>query len=328
MIIQSDYSPPAWLKNCHVQTVVGTWINRSLTIPVHRQRVELADDDFLEIDWIKHPTNDAQPTLLLLHGLEGSIESSYIQGLLTQYATTDWRVGVMHFRGCSGVPNRKLRSYHSGDTTDLHYVLHQLKHQGPLFVAGFSLGGNVLLKYLGEQGDDCIIDAAIAVSVPFDLDAAAKRLDKGLSKCYRWYLIRELKRKTRMKMAQFPDYEWISDEALAQIKSFVDFDHLLTAPVNGFASGKAYYDECSCGQFLAHIKKPTLVIHAEDDPFMTPDAIPTSESLSDWVTLELSDNGGHMGFLRHNGSGGLDRYLDDRIPDWFEDRAARLLANQ
>ena len=318
MIIHSPYKPPAWLRNCHIQTVVGTWIGLNSNIPVYRQRVELPDGDFLEIDWLNHESDANQPTLIVLHGLEGSIESSYIQGILRHYQATNWRIGVMHFRGCSGVPNRKLRSYHSGDTEDLHYILQRLNHRGPLYVSGFSLGGNVLLKYLGEQGSNCIIDAAMAVSVPFNLDDAAKRLDKGMSRCYRWYLIRELKQKTRMKIAQFPDYDWPTDDELNNIRSFTEFDHLLTAKVHGFASGKDYYDKCSCGQFLQSIAKPTLIVHAKDDPFMTEKSIPTAESISDSVTLEITEFGGHMGFLRHKNSGGLDRYLDDRLPEWFD----------
>ena len=314
MQIESKYRSPFWLKNCHVQTIVGSWIGRNAGVTTWRERLELEDGDFLEIDWLNHDTEADQPTLIVLHGLEGSIDSSYIQSILKHYLQTSWRIGVMHFRGCSGVPNRLLRSYHSGDTSDLHYVLSRLVHEGPLFVTGFSLGGNVLLKYLGEQGDNCPIDAAIAVSVPFNLDDAARRLDQGLSKAYRWYLLSELKNKTRQKKQQFPEHDWISEDELSQIKSFVDFDHLVTAPIHGFTSGADYYERCSCGQFLKQITKPTLIIHAKDDPFMTEDAIPTDDDLSEKVTLELSNSGGHVGFIRNN----LTRYLDERIPQWLD----------
>lgn len=318
MQIESKYHAPFWLNNCHLQTVVGSWIGRNAGVTTKRERLELNDGDFLDIDWLNHESEPHQPTLVVLHGLEGSIDSSYIQSILKQYLKSSWRIGVMHFRGCSGVPNRLLRSYHSGDTSDLQEVLSRLAHQGPLFVVGFSLGGNVLLKYLGEQGDDCPIDAAIAVSVPFSLDDAARRLDCGLSRAYRWYLLRELKNKTRQKKQQFPEHDWISEDALSQIDSFVDFDHYVTAPIHGFKSGADYYEQCSCRQFLNRITKPTLIIHAKDDPFMTVNAIPDNEQLSDKVTLELSNSGGHVGFISKN----LTRYLDDRISGWLEDQLA------
>ena len=175
----------------------------------------------------------------------------------------------------------------------------------------------MLLKYLGEQGTDSIITAAVATSVPFSLKDAADRLDTGFSKLYRWYLLHDLKQKAKRKKRRFPEYDWISDEELSAISSFNDFDHLITAPLHGFESGEQYYDQCSCGQFLKHIKTPTLIIHAKDDPFMTPQAIPSHEQLSDHVTLELASFGGHMGFIQKNQAGQLSRYLDDRIPQWF-----------
>ena len=313
MQIESSYRSPFWLRNCHVQTVLGSWIGRNAGVSTKRQRIELTDGDFLDIDWLNHDSDPRQPTLMVLHGLEGSIESSYIQSILKHYLKTSWRIGVMHFRGCSGVPNRLLRSYHSGDTEDLDYILNRLMHQGPLFVVGFSLGGNVLLKYLGERGDDSPIDAAMAVSVPFNLDDAARRLDYGLSRAYRWYLLRDLKQKTRQKKAQFPDYDWISEEHLAKISSFVDFDHLVTAPIHGFDSGADYYEQCSSQQFINRIRKPTLILHAKDDPFMTEESIPGEDQLSDQVILEVTGSGGHVGFIRKD----MTRYLDDRIPEWF-----------
>jgi predicted alpha/beta-fold hydrolase len=284
---------------------------------VHRERLELDDGDFIDVDWLNHDTDHAAPTLLILHGLEGSIQSSYIQGLLGRYKHTNWRVGVMHFRGCSGVPNRLARSYHSGDTQDLDYVIRHIERSSSLFVAGFSLGGNVLLKYLGEQGASAAVDAAVAVSVPFDLDNAAHRLDDGFSKIYRRHLMRDLFDKTRYKRAKFPDHDWPDDHTLDSCRSFVDFDHRVTAPLHGFSSGKEYYQRCSSGQFLINIKIPTLIIHAKDDPFMTPDAIPSAELISDSVEFELSDAGGHMGFLYEKKLFRLSRYLDDRIPAWL-----------
>ena len=317
MIIESDFKPISWLSGRHIQTILGSFINRNLGIHTVRERVELPDGDFIDIDWLNHQTKSSSPTILFLHGLEGSIESSYIQELLQHYEDTDWRIGVMHFRGCSGEPNRLPRSYHSGDTADLDYIVSTLESDTELYVVGFSLGGNVLLKYLGEQGKRSRIRSAIAVSVPFSLGDAARTLDTGLSRLYRWHLLNYLKEKTRQKKDLFPNYPWPENDLISKISTFSEFDHEITAPLHGFKSGEDYYQCCSCAQFLKSILTPTLIIHAKDDPFMTADSIPTESQLSESITLEITEKGGHMGFLQTKENKLVHRYLSDRIPQWI-----------
>jgi len=318
MISQSQFKPPFWLSNNHLQTLLASFIGRNSSVTTHRERVELADGDFLDIDWLNHDTAEDCPTVIILHGLEGSIKSSYIQGLLSYFQHTSWRIGVMHFRGCSGEMNRYARSYHSGDTQDLHHVVKTLSKKGPISLVGFSLGGNVLLKYLGEQGAKSMVSSAVAVSVPFSLANAAERLDFGFSKLYRYNLMNDLKQKAKLKKAKHPEGKWPTDAELDSYRSFIEFDHGITAPLHGFESGQDYYDKCSCKQFLKSITTPTLIIHALDDPFMTEQAVPSELELSDAVELELSATGGHVGFLAVKGLFGVRRYLDARIPSWLE----------
>lgn len=326
MITTSRFQPRVWLHNPHVQTLLGSFIGRNSGIKTERQRLELPDGDFVDIDWLNKELSSYNPTLVILHGLEGSIESSYIQGLLKHFQSHQWRVAVFHFRGCSGEMNRLARSYHSGDTDDLAFVIQNLDAKGLLYLAGFSLGGNVLLKYLGEQKQQSNIQAAVAVSVPFDLDKAAKRLDVGISRLYRHNLLRDLKQKALSKKAAFPDYDWPSDKEINSYQSFVDFDHFVTAPLHGFKSGEEYYRRCSCGQFLEDIETQTLVLHAKDDPFMTEDAIPSPDMLSNSVTLELSDKGGHVGFVGCQSKSFQHRHLDIRIIEWFTEQHSKRVA--
>ena len=321
MLTSSRFQPRFWIKNPHIQTLLGSFIGRNSGIATERERVELPDGDFVDIDWLNKDLRQA-PTLIILHGLEGSIDSSYIQGLLKHFQPENWRLAIFHFRGCSGEMNRLARTYHSGDTEDLNYLVHNLEKQGPLYVIGFSLGGNVLLKYLGETGLASAVQAAAAVSVPFDLGKAAKRLDQGMSRLYRFHLLRDLKQKTLLKKAAFPDYDWPDDKDIMSYNSFDDFDHFITAPLHGFQSGQAYYEQCSCGQFLSDITTKTLILHAMDDPFMTSDSVPTEEMLSEAVTLELSEYGGHVGFVGCQSQSISHRHLDARIIEWFTTRHA------
>ena len=328
MIVASNFQPRSWMCNPHVQTLLGSFIGKNSGIETQRERVELPDGDFLDIDWLNICLAPDTPTLIILHGLEGSIESSYIQGLLRYFQPQQWRVAVLHFRGCSGELNRLARSYHSGDTEDLNYVIHQLPTTGPLYVVGFSLGGNVLLKYLGEQKTNTAIQAAVAVSVPFDLDKAARRLDQGLSKLYRYNLLKDIKHKALLKKSLFPNNDWPSEKSIRSYRSFIDFDHNVTAPLHGFESGKDYYERCSCSQFLKDIEVNTMILHAKDDPFMTEDTLPTSEQLASSVTLELSDYGGHVGFVGSRSKSFNHRHLDGRIIEWFTEEQAKYAESQ
>lgn len=204
----------------------------------------------------------------------------------------------MHFRGCSGRHNRLDRSYHSGDTGDINSLISELKKRYPnrkIVAVGISLGGNALIKYLGEQGNDCPLTAAMAISIPFDLGVCAKELETGFSRIYQSHLINSLIRKTRDK---FKDKSApIELNKLNAWKTFYSFDHNVTAPIHGFNGVDDYYTKSSCKQFIKHITTPTLILHSKDDPFMNQSALPNEDNLSESVTLELTEQGGHVGFV-------------------------------
>ncbi len=299
-----------------MQTLWPYLFRRMPRVVLRRERLELPDGDFLDLDWTG---NSHGPIVIVLHGLEGSSDSKYARGLLKAVHEHGWRGVVMHFRGCSDEPNRLPRSYHSGETTDLAYVvdlLRQREPETPLFVIGFSLGGNVLLKWLGEVGAQAPIKAAVAVSVPFLLGESAKRLDQGFSRVYQWGLMRSMRnavaeKRRRMKLP-------IKIEDLSQLKTFRDFDEHITAPLHGFAGADDYYHRSSSRQYLKGIMVPTLLIHAEDDPFMTTSVIPDKQKLSDSTTLELCSNGGHVGFVSGICPWHPDYWLENRVLEYAE----------
>lgn len=261
---------------------------------MQRERLELADGDFLDIDWTT-PAHGQR--VLVLHGLEGSLESHYAGGLLQCLATAGYTAGLLYFRGRSGTPNRLPRSYHSGETGDLEFVIRHLQqdHGSRLSIIAFSLGGNVLLKWLGESGENADIQQAISISVPFDLDAAARQLDRGLSRIYRNHLLRKLRLSVINKAKTHPP-PWPL-ERLSELRSFREFDNAITAPLHGFADVDDYYSRASCKQFLGAIRVPTLILQALDDPFLPVSALPRPADLSPSVTLELANQGGHVGFI-------------------------------
>lgn len=318
MIIRSAFRPAWWLPGPHLQTLYPSLFRPPQPPPVERQQLELPDGDFLHLDWTRPQPG---PLVLVLHGLEGSIQSHYAAGILGALAGAGLQAVLMHFRGCSGEPNRLLRSYHSGETGDIGYVVEQLvacDPQRPIVVIGYSLGGNALLKWLGETGDKAPVATAIAVSVPFDLSRAAARLDAGLSRIYQRHLINKLHRSVRAKAACM-DYP-VSSRELARLRSFRIFDDRLTAPIHGFRNADHYYQESSCGQYLQGIERPTLILHSRDDPFLPARAIPTESQLSPSVTLELSDHGGHVGFVDGTPAKPgfwLERRICAHLREWF-----------
>ncbi|NIR32100.1 MAG: hydrolase [Gammaproteobacteria bacterium] len=308
----SSFHPAWWLSSAHLQTVWQTLFRHRPAVALRRERVELPDGDFIDLDWT---LRGGDPVAVILHGLEGSIESPYARGTLDALARRGWRAVLMHFRGCSGEPNRLDRGYHSGDTADLQHVVALLRAREPrtpFAAVGFSLGGNVLLKWLGEQGTRAPLCAAVAVSVPFLLARVAQRLEHGFSRVYQWWLLRSMHDGLRRKFARRPPPFDLA--ALRTWRTFRSFDDHVTAPLHGFADAEDYYRRASSRPFLRDIRVPTLILHARDDPFMDPEVIPTPEELSPSTTLELSEQGGHVGFV--DGATPLTpRYwLDERIP--------------
>ena len=320
-ITESAFVPARWLRNRHLQTIfpILPWVHGPRPALLH-EALELPDGDITAVDWlVNDQAQDDRPLLVILHGLEGSAASPYCRHLLRAAATRDWNAAVLQFRDCGDFRNRLPRRYHAGETDDLRYFLELVRRRGytgPLLATGYSLGGNVLLKYLGESGTSAPLVAATAVSAPLDLHVSAAALQVGFARIYQSYLLKRMKNSVVRKFN--PDtaaFDW--HRALAA-QTFAEFDDAVTAPLHGFSGKDDYYDRCSAGHFLSRIEKPTLILNALDDPFMTPDVIPAPEDIGDHVTLEISKHGGHVGFV-NGGTPWRPRYfLPDRILRFFD----------
>jgi hypothetical protein len=311
------FRPAWWLLNRHLQTIWPVLCRARIRLEIRRERVELPDGDFLDVDWVGR----GGPIVIVLHGLQGSAESNYARGLLKQIETRGWRGALMHFRGCSGEANRLPRSYHSGETTDVDWFARELRRrepETPLAGVAYSLGGNVLLKWLGESGTDNPLKAAVAVSIPFELGAAADSMEAGFSRIYQWYLVRKLKRAVRAKMANGSFELPLPGAELDRLRTFREFDDAVTAPMHGFESAQDYYERCSSRQFVDRIETPTLVLHAADDPLMRSGVIPPPAERSAHVAFEVSPNGGHVGFVSGAWPWSARYWLEDRIPEFLQ----------
>lgn len=319
MISVSAFKPAWWLTNPHAQTMYATFLRRMAPLQYPRdERLELPDGDFIDLVWFDSDVPQDAPLVILLHGLGGTWRSHYIQAQLLRYKQCGWRAVVMHLRGAGPEPNRMLRAFHGGDTADLHYFLHTLATREPhtqKMGVGFSLGGNILLKWLGEHHAQDVISAAVGVSVPFQLNVVADRLNQGFSRVYQTYLLDKLRRHFLQKMQKNPDEDLL--RKLEVCKSFWTFDNDITAYLNGFDSATTYYRESSCVRYLHHITIPTLIVHALDDPFMTPDIVPTFNELSSSIELEISPHGGHVGFISGTTPGYPQFWLDNRVAEFF-----------
>jgi hypothetical protein len=294
---RAPFAAPRGLRSPHAQTIGASLRRPGHSPPTRRQRLELPDGDFVDLDVLEAPQE--APHLLLLHGLEGSSRSGYVLAVLRDAAERGWGATALNFRSCSGVPNRLLRSYHSGATDDPAAVLRLIRDRqtGPLAGIGFSLGGNVLLRLLAEQGDDTALDLAAAVSVPYDLAASSLVLDGPgrFTRLYRARFLRSLRVKALGKAARFPGH--LDATAIRAVTTLRGFDDAVTAPVHGFADAADYYARCSSGPVLGAIARPTLLLSAADDPFVQRPAIPDAAADNPHLDVVLSDAGGHVGFL-------------------------------
>ena len=315
-ITKSSFKPAWGLSNPHLQTLWATFFRSMPEVDLHMQRVELEDGDF--IDLAITPLA-GKPIIIMMHGLEGSLKSPYVKPLIKQLDESGYGVCFMHFRGCSDELNRLPRSYHSGDSSDLHFVIDYLQdeyQQNPFAVIGYSLGGNVLLKWLGELGDEAPTTTAIAVSVPFQLEHAGDRLEKSFSRVYQKHLISTCQKKYQQKF-EFQTSPLGEELDVKKLDTFYTFDDQVTAPLHGFEGADDYYQQCSSRQFLRYIEKPTLILHAKDDPFMWEKTVPDEDELSPSVVLELSEAGGHVGFVAGTHPLNIEYWLDKRIMEWL-----------
>jgi predicted alpha/beta-fold hydrolase len=301
-IVMSDFKPPWWATNRHVQTIYPRFFKRRAKIKIRHQRLPLPDNDFVNLAWIGEP-NAAKGIVALFHGLEGSINSHYAHDMAANLQEQGYLVVLMHFRGCGGEQNLRPRAYHSGETEDAWYFLNWLEQQYPALkkvAIGYSLGANMLLKLLGEQVQQNILQAAVAISPPFRLEQCAASIDQGFSRFYQSYLLKSMVNNllTKMQTIDYEDRLQITQEQAKKLKNFREFDEHVTAPVHGFANADDYYQRCSAVNFLKNIITPTLILHAIDDPFMNQEVLPREDELSANVRLEISEKGGHVGFMQ------------------------------
>jgi predicted alpha/beta-fold hydrolase len=289
-----NFASPWWLPGGHLQTIVASLFPPP-RVPLRRERWDTPDGDFIDVDFCGNP--GAAEQLVLFHGLEGSSDSHYARALAAQAVQRGWRLAIPHFRGCSGELNRKPRAYHSGDSEEIEWVL---KRFGvPVHAVGVSLGGNALLKWLGERGEAArsFVCRAATVSAPIDLGAAGNALDRGLNRfLYTRLFLSTLKPKSLAKLAAFPGL-YDADKVRAA-RSFREFDGVVTAPLHGFRDTDHYWTSSSCGPYLEHIRVPTLVLNARNDPFLPEqDLLAAARKAASCVVLEFPRTGGHAGFL-------------------------------
>lgn len=321
----SRFKPAWWLPGAHLQTLWASFLRTPLKLARTRERLWLPDGDFIDLDW--YGPHDAEaPLVLLLHGLTGSSNSHYILGQQQALAAQGWASVALNWRGCSGESNLLPRGYHSGVSDALSLVIQHLqavRPLAPLYAVGYSLGGNVLLKYLGERGENCGLHAAVAVSVPFRLDQCADRIGLGFSRVYQAHFMRELTAYVQSKKRSFASNGATQHLSILEqlgpldgMRTFWDFDGQITAPLHGYADADDYYRRASSRYFLGAIRIPTLLIQAADDPFVFRHSVPEPSELAPGTELELHTNGGHVGFI----DGSLrkpDFYLERRIPQWL-----------
>ena len=321
-IIASEFEPAPWLRNRHAQTIYPSLPWPQAPRPdLTRRTLELPDGDITVVDWLagSPQITDSTPLLIVLHGLESSAESTYARQMLQAAHEHGWHAAVLHFRDCGDYRNRLPRRYHAGETNDLRYFLNKLRtagQDGPIMAAGYSLGGNVLLKYLGEDGVTTPLHAAAAVCVPLDLHVCAEALTRGFSRVYQHHLLKRMKNAVRRKFdPHTAAFDW---QRTMNARTFAEFDDAVTAPLHGFSGKDEYYDRCSSVGYLKQIERPTLIISSRDDPFMSPEMIPAPQDLSDKVTLEVSEKGGHVGFVSGGSPWNPRYYLPNRIIGFLE----------
>jgi len=302
VISQSSYNPPFGLGNGHIQTVFPTLFRKVPTIVSRRERIATIDGDFLDLDWIHDGISDK--LAILSHGLEGSSESVYIKGMAAALSRAGWDVLAWNFRGCGGEMNLRLQSYHSGSTQDLFQVIQHAANSDRyknITLLGFSMGGNITLKLLGEKEFElpAVVSAAITFSVATNLASCAAQLERLENQVYMKRFLKTLREKIEGKIQNYPDH--IIDEGLLQMRTFREFDNAYTAPIHGFLNAEDYWKQSSCGQFIPNISVPTLLVNAINDPFLSTSCYPIDSANNNQnFYLEIPSSGGHMGFIQFN----------------------------
>ena len=319
LAVSSTYAPPWWLPGGNLQTIYARKLARRWPVQYRRERWVTPDGDFIDLDWTPGAAA-ANKLLVLFHGLEGGSRSHYALSLMHSAQHRGWRGLVPHFRGCGGETNRFARAYHSGDAAEIDWILRRLKRENSeceIYVVGVSLGGNMLLKWLGEQADGAcaIVKGAVAVSAPVDLHAAAALLDFGYRRAiYTRRFLRSLREKVLAKISRHGLD--IAPTAMRACSTFRQFDDIYTAPMHGFKDADDYWTRASSKPWLKNIRVPTLMINAQNDPFLPASALPRDDEVSGSVTLDFPNFGGHVGFVSGNFPGSFD-WLSRSIYQFF-----------
>lgn len=318
-IISSKYRSPSWLKGSHMQTILPALVRKEIVIAMHRERIGTPDGDFLDIDWSRQGN---KKLAIISHGLEGNSRQTYVLEMTQALNEAGWDTLSWNFRGCSGEINNKARFYHAGSSDDLGVIIEHARSTSSytqVALIGFSIGGSMTLKYLGENNHrQTEISHAIAISVPTNLKSSVDMLSSTPfhKSVYHQHFVNCFKKKLSKKILQYPDL--LSHIDLAKIQTFEDFDNLVTSPLYGFVGAHDYYHKCSCDQFIPEIRLPTLIVNAQNDPLIHPDSQPVKECRDNkCVYLELSLDGGHGGFVHstlHN-------------PRWTNQRTVEFLSN-
>jgi predicted alpha/beta-fold hydrolase len=310
-----EYCAPIWLPEGHSQSIYPALFRKIPLSHSHEERWELPDGDFLDVDlYLRSEALHEKPLLIVSHGLEGSSRRHYVTGLIR--AMPEYNALAWNYRSCSEEPNRNLRFYHSGATDDLDFIIQQAIARGvnDIFLAGFSLGGNLTLKWLGENGKKAsqFVRKAVAFSVPLHLSSSSQQLTRRENRLYTHRFLQTLLEKVTEKSARYP--EDISPSMLTSIRSLYDFDNVITGPLHGFKDAEDYYERNSSLYFLAGIRVPTLIVNAKNDPFLSQECLPERID-SDFVQIELPDSGGHCGFYPRNYRG--KTWAEQRAAAWF-----------
>ena len=316
IVALSSYVAPGLLANGHLQTLLPALFRKVDGVSYQRERIATPDGDFLDLDWV---VKGSPRLAIIAHGLEGNSQRAYVRGMVKALARNGWDAVVWNARGCSGEPNRGLRFTHSGATEDLHTVISHLtksRAHDELALIGFSLGGNVTLKYLGERSRELhpSIRKAVTFSVPCDLRSGSLRLASRTNQIYMRHFLVSLRQKIRAKMKSMPGK--IHDADYGRLRTFKDFDDRYTAPIHGFVDAENYWRQCSCRPALEKISIPTLLINARNDPFLAESCYPIAEAEAHpHLHLEMPASGGHVGFITFNQQGEY----------WSESRALEFL---
>ena len=293
-----DYQPPFYQFNGHLQTIIPSLFRKVENVCYERERIYTPDGDFLDLDW--HRIRNADTLLIVSHGLEGDSHRSYVKGMVRAFALRGCHALAWNYRGCSGEPNLQERFYHSGATEDLEAVVQHVRQLGrykKIILSGFSLGGNLTLKYLGERGSNLPSEIwkAAVFSVPLDLSGSSSKISQRSNWVYNKRFLNHLEKKIKAKAAKMPDSMDIS--ALRGIKTLRQFDDAYTAPLHGFENAEAYYAHCSALHYLDNIQVPTLILNAKNDPFLSDSCYPEAQLKNHpFITFEAPAEGGHVGF--------------------------------